>query len=41
MRLKIIAQITNNEEPKNTREKIKFKFVIEITSKRATAPEEG
>ena len=41
MRLKIIAHITNNEEPKSTGEKIKFKFALEITPSRATAPEGG
>ena len=41
IRLKIIPHITNIKEPINTGEKIKFKFALEITPRRATAPAGG
>ena len=40
-RLKIITQITNTVEPSNTGEKTKYKFALEITPRRATAPDGG
>tara|TARA_B100000212_G_scaffold320306_1_gene278048 strand:+ start:340 stop:606 length:267 start_codon:yes stop_codon:yes gene_type:complete len=41
MRLKIIPQITNIREPIYTGDKRKFKFSLEITPRRATAPAGG
>ena len=35
------SHITNIKEPINTGEKIKFKFALEITPRRATAPAGG
>ena len=36
-----MLQMTNNVEPSNTGDKIKFKFALEITPSRATAPAGG
>tara|TARA_B100000963_G_C22416845_1_gene575844 strand:- start:622 stop:753 length:132 start_codon:yes stop_codon:yes gene_type:complete len=36
--LKLIPKITNTTEPSNTGDKIKFKFALEITPRRAKAP---
>ena len=41
IRLKINPHITNINEPINTGDKIKFKFALEITPRRATAPAGG
>ena len=41
IRLKIIPHITNIKELINTGDKIKFKFALEITPIRATAPAGG
>ena len=41
IRLKIIPHITNIKEPINIGEKTKFKFALEITPRRATAPALG
>ena len=41
IRLKIIPHITNIEEPINIGDKIKFKFALEITPRKETAPAGG
>ena len=41
IRLKIIPHITNIKEPINIGNKIKLKFALEITPRRATAPAGG
>ena len=41
IRLKLIPQITKTVEPSNTGDKIKFRFALEKTPTRATAPAGG
>ena len=41
MRLKITPHTTSTKEPRNTGDKIKYKFALVITPRRATAPEGG
>ena len=41
IRLKIIPHITNIKETNNIGDKIKYKFALEITPRRATAPSGG
>ena len=41
IRLKIVPHLTNIRESINTGDKIKFKFALEITPRRATAPAGG
>ena len=41
IRLKLIPQITKTVEPSNTGDKINFRFALEITPSKATAPAGG
>ena len=41
MRLKITPHTTSTKERRNTGDKIKYKFALVITPRRATAPEGG